>query len=1399
MAQVSNIITPPGKIPNSQLRALDFIEKRTLVVSQDSDDSTLQFRSLETGVEEITKDPVTPAAHLMRQREIFREKTLELIDQSQQESEIGVRDIAIAGQRNWIPIGPAGVERGQALTGPVVSGRVKGIAVAPGGKRVYVATANGGVWYSSDTGHSWTPLMNGLNYFPSELNTGNANNIGSLACGAIALFPGNSQADDLVYVGTGDGNGITDSYVGVGPLVSKNGGLEWNREESTGTVPPAPVPAPPRKDHLVGFGFFGMAIDPDNPQIVVAATSNGIYVREPAGGGLYQWNQKAFKGISVSGIAVAKKGPTKTFFAATWWGAVHSSPDGINWTLLGTGFPPSRVGRIAIATKKDNPQVVYALVAAWGIVASPNADNPQHGHMLGIYRFDSTVDNTWRKILDCPIHLFGSDFSKNGQGNYDITIAVAPDNVNRIYCGGSTESVSGVWAAAIYRLDLNVAGIGTARCMGAPGTIGANVHADVHCLAFTPNEPEKFWIGCDGGIFYTDKAVSGTGHIFKSLNKGLQTLTLNHLGLHPKEEEVLFCGVQDNGGIRYIGEDIWLHSTPGDGGTYLVNWIEPIKTIINYNTNIFNRTSSGGNRPSGDDYDFSQSTISLDSTNAGGITTVNEQVDFYGPLAHVSPPDEIIPSDGNQVRISNFLAFGTQRPWISTDFGKNWYPLPSRRIDHNPSFISDRTALGPGTTFTVTALTFQGATRLLVGLSNGRVYRYTDTSANNDWTVVGPVENLGGMTGGPLPATAITDFTLRPDHPNEFYVCLGGIISGAAAKNHVWHFDGAQWTAKPGTDVARSLIDIHCNTMIAADADRLFVGTDVGVWASTTAGADFFWDPFSFGLPETAIIDLQLSKRNPPSGPPLILLRASTYGRGVFEFQLSPPLPPPAPGTSVDIELYLRDHILDKGRYPTRRNMRDPRDYDKIINTTDSPDIKVMIPDKYGIYPYPPGFKLSPGAFLLDLADNWEEVPVPESGTAITRVLVQVHNRSAFAARYVRVMLLVHPLDSDDLPQLPAGYDEALRAGWSVDGEGWKTVGIKMAESMQAGRPAIVEFEMTSSLLPSYSDTGLLGKSLVLVALLHHNDDAYTTANQIIDPNTDGTVLYSAERKIAIKRIKAKRRAAIPNNIPTKISLAGFSTIPASATESGAPFDEMLANSFKLNDEVLHEVFASGFAGLQGSRGITVNPPAPNAGELLFADELNINTEILLKQGQPLIWRARNKITLTAKINGKGKGAATATEGDFGGSGGGSPSQSGKRCVLPLSTPAIEIAAASVNNPGADLDPVWASRASLVLPYSKGGGSGGDSGANQGGPGGAIVVLCAPEIVFAAGGEIDVSGEPGAANAGGGGGGLVLLIACNITGVQAEGATPNIKLNGGGSAGNGKTGGKGLLIQKIIT
>src|SRR5262249_21154652 len=64
-------------------------------------------------------------------------------------------------------------------------------------------------------------------------------------------------------------------------------------------------------------------------------------------------------------------------------------------------------------------------------------------------------------------------------------------------------------------------------------------------------------------------------------------------------------------------------------------------------------------------------------------------------------------------------------------------------------------------------------------------------------------------------------------------------------------------------------------------------GTGVGIYRSTDAGAS--WTRFGSGLPAVAVQGIAISKDG-------TLLRAATYGRGLYELRQAtpPPVPPPA-------------------------------------------------------------------------------------------------------------------------------------------------------------------------------------------------------------------------------------------------------------------------------------------------------------------------------------------------------------------------------------------------------------------------------------------------------------------------------------------------------------------------
>jgi hypothetical protein len=947
---------------------------------------------------------------------------------------------------NWIPIGPSVLRQGQGGVKPATSGRTPAIAVAPGGTRIYIGAANGGVWRSDDSGQTWRSLMDAWDLNPTIPASD------SLSVGAIAIDNANP---DRVYVGSGEGAGA--AYFGVGPIVTNNGSANppaWTTEQ-----------AAPGSPSLAGTAFYALAVDPANSDRVVAATYRGIYRRESNGMGGFHWEQKMMGGITtqtVTSVVAAASSGTTTFYGARWRGPVYSSTDGDTWNVVGTGFPTTtNVGRIGLAVRPTDPSVLYALV-----------HNDSDNSVLGVWRLD-TSDNTWRQVSGHPSDLFGTGGSgPRFQGWYDLAIAVDPSNVNRIYLGGSTKRSGGDWSGCIYRSNVSSKGSGARRTYSMTNTfIGNSVHADIHTIIFAPGDPNKLWVGCDGGVFYSTNPT-GSGDIFTACNTGLQTLTMEHLGQHPTEDAVLFAGSQDNGGERFTGEEAWLYSSSSDSGFAIVNWMDPYKILSTRAMGDIRRSTNGGKR---DSYTSTDVSVPLPST---------EQVLFYAPIAGTP----LVSSPLTAVRDADLVAFGSIRPWISTTFGGGWQSIPNN------------TLAGDSLNGLIRSLTFASPTRLYAGTTSGGVYRF-DRSGST-WTRT-RIDAIGGANQLPLTGY-VTDIAVDPTNDSRVYITFG---AGTGDWRRVWFFDGTQWQQRSGPAAGNmaSLLNVQFNAIVVDPANpaHLYAGADIGVWRSIDGGAN--WTVFSEGLPDAAVLDLLLHE-------PSRLLRAATHGRGVWERTL-----PDTPKQGV--ELYVRSTQLDQGRSPAINGLPDPTAKGQAVYFWRSPDIKLDTPDALGQYQFPLTGTIDFLQFVDTLTDDFQNVatiqivigPGTKLKYIITRVYVQVHNRGVMPADNVRVMLLLANA-SMGLPPLPPGFEVNVRNGVPINTANWRTVGFDTLNDVRVGFPKIAAFNLSSGMLPPPANLAGNQHQCVL-ALVHHADDQFTNTETRVD------VLSNDDRKAALKNL----------------------------------------------------------------------------------------------------------------------------------------------------------------------------------------------------------------------------------------------------------------------------------------
>jgi photosystem II stability/assembly factor-like uncharacterized protein len=276
----------------------------------------------------------------------------------------------------WQALGPRPITNEYWSGNDNASGRVVSIAPHPSDPNtIYIASASGGIWKTTNGGTSWTPLTDEL----SILNHG-----------AIAIDPSNP---DAIYAGTGEyqtGSG------GDGLFRSPDAGATWSRIATAAQV---------------GANCSEVLIDPSDSSRIFVSGDLGV-VRSTNGGA--SWT--TVLAGACSDIVVHPTTPATMYAGKHNVGIFRSTDGGTNWSQLAGGLPTTDVARIILAISRSLPSTLYAAVVNGG------------GGLRGLYK---TVDggNTWTRLSATP------NFPAS-QGWYDCFVGVDPTNANIVYGGG---------------------------------------------------------------------------------------------------------------------------------------------------------------------------------------------------------------------------------------------------------------------------------------------------------------------------------------------------------------------------------------------------------------------------------------------------------------------------------------------------------------------------------------------------------------------------------------------------------------------------------------------------------------------------------------------------------------------------------------------------------------------------------------------------------------------------------------------------------------------------------------------------------------------------------------------------------------------------------------------------
>ena len=302
-----------------------------------------------------------------------------------------VRALKQAGKRlDWTERGPGNV-----------GGRTRAIAVDPSDpteETWYAGTVGGGLWKTVDGGERWTSLTDHLP---------------NLSVSSLAIVPSDPR---VLYMGTGEGFGNLDAIAGAGIFRSDDSGQTWTHLAATAV----------NED----FRFVNrLAVDPDNADVILAATNTGIFRSGDSG---ESWVQAYAAADRVQDLR-AQPGNFNVLLAAENGTAILRSDDrGKTWTPALDAFP-NGCSRIEIAFSPSDSAVVWAAIQ----IDASSSDLVK----------STDGGQTWTWTLPTAPNWLGA------QGWYDNTLAVHPFAADTVFLGGIN-----LWRGTLHADSGNVAG-----------------------------------------------------------------------------------------------------------------------------------------------------------------------------------------------------------------------------------------------------------------------------------------------------------------------------------------------------------------------------------------------------------------------------------------------------------------------------------------------------------------------------------------------------------------------------------------------------------------------------------------------------------------------------------------------------------------------------------------------------------------------------------------------------------------------------------------------------------------------------------------------------------------------------------------------------------------------------